>query len=384
MKIQKEKVLIISPFFRPNIGGVETHLHDLCEYLRKNVCMVYVLTYQPITTKARGKAVEKNDNLDIRRYSWFGLNLFHKLEKYPFLEFFYLTPWLLFRSFIFMLQNPGRVDVIHAQGFNASFIAKILSKVFNKRFVASTHALYVINKRSFTALLMKWTLDSADKILALSNKSKEEMLKLGLSESKIDVYRYWINLQIFKPKDKLEAKKRLGWDGKFIVLFVGRFIKIKGAEVLLDVARQTQSNIHFAFIGDGPLSEDIKKSSGMLPNVIFVGKVDNNNLPLYYNASDIFAIPSQYEEGFAKVILESISCGLPLVGSNKGAIPLAVDSSVSVLVEPTMENLKNTINDLYNNKKKYERLAGNCRDYAIKHFSERNAKLILNSYDGGA
>ncbi len=380
--MKKEKLLIISPFFRPNIGGVETHLDDLCEYLRTNGYIVYVLTYQPITTKARGAAVEKKNNLEIIRYSWFGLNLFHKLEKYPVFEFLYLTPWLLFRSFIFMLRNPGRIDVIHAQGFNASFIAKILSKTFNKRFVASTHAIYGTNAKSLTAALMKWTLSSAGKILTLSKKSKDELIKLGVPESRIDVYTYWVNQQIFKPMDKIEAKKKAGWEGKFVVLFVGRFIKIKGTDVLLDVAKHIRNGIYFAFIGDGPMSEDIKKSSGNIANVIYVGRVENHELPVYYNASDIFIIPSLYEEGFGRVILEAISCGVPIIGANRGGIPEAVDDSVGVLVEPASNDLKSAITELYTNRQKYEMLAGNCRDYAIKHFSDRNARIILNSYTG--
>lgn len=376
----KESLLIICPFFTPNIGGVETHLDDLCEYLRTNGRKVYVLAYQPITTKARGAAFEKKDNLEIRRFSWFGLNLFHKLERYPLLDFLYLTPWLFLRSFIFMLQNHAKIGIIHAHGFNASCIAKILAKIFSKRFIVSIHAIYGINTESLTAVFIRLILNSAGKILTLSKKSREELIKLRISESKINVYTYWVNQQIFKPMDKIEAKKGLGWNGKFVVLFVGRFIKIKGTDILLDIARQIRNEIYFAFIGDGPMSEDIKKSSKSMPNVIFVEKVDNQGLPRYYNASDIFIIPSLYEEGFGRVILEAVSCGLPVIGANKGGIPEALDSSVSVLVEPTLKNLKIAIEDLYTNKEKYNYLAGNCRPYALKHFSDYNAKTIVDSY----
>ncbi len=132
------------------------------------------------------------------------------------------------------------------------------------------------------------------------------------------------------------------------------------------------------------MSEDIKKSSASIANVMYVGRVENHELPMYYNASDVFIIPSLYEEGFGRVILEAISCGLPVIGANRGGIPEAVDGSVGVLVEPASNNLKNAINELYINRQKYEMLAGNCRDYAIKHFSERNARIILNSYTGVA
>jgi len=84
-------VLILSPFFRPNIGVVETHLDDLCEYLRKNGHKAFVITYQPLIAKNRGQKLEKRENLEIRRIRWFGYNFFHMLEPYPLPEFIYLT-----------------------------------------------------------------------------------------------------------------------------------------------------------------------------------------------------------------------------------------------------------------------------------------------------
>jgi glycosyltransferase involved in cell wall biosynthesis len=115
------KVLIVTPFFLPNIGGAETYVFELTEYLRTHGCEVNVLTYQPVTTPgARGARLEKRENITIRRYQWIGFNLFNKLEKYPFINFLYLTPYLLLRSFIWMLFNHKKVEVIDAQGFNSA------------------------------------------------------------------------------------------------------------------------------------------------------------------------------------------------------------------------------------------------------------------------
>ena len=85
MNRKTKGILIITPAFRPNIGGVESYLDDLCDYLVKREHRVYVIAYQPITTKAKGLNFEKDRTLEIIRMPWFGHNLFHKLEKYPFL-----------------------------------------------------------------------------------------------------------------------------------------------------------------------------------------------------------------------------------------------------------------------------------------------------------
>ena len=64
-------ILILTPFFSPNTGGVETHLDDLVEYLVKRSYQVYVLTYQPLMNNIQAQSVEKKPNLEIRRIKWF-------------------------------------------------------------------------------------------------------------------------------------------------------------------------------------------------------------------------------------------------------------------------------------------------------------------------
>lgn len=376
---KRHGVLILTPFYEPNIGGVETHLKDLVNYLNSDGgYKVFVLTYQPITTKAKGHYFEEKGNLKVLRIPWIGFNLFHKLEPYPILEFFYITPWLLIWTFIFLLFKSREIDVIHAQGFNASFIAKLLINVFRKRFIISTHAVYEMNPDSLMARMVKWTLKSADKILTLSEASKRELVKIGLDAGGIDTYTYWIEQEIFKPIS--EAKKKAGWGDMFIVLFVGRFIDAKGTDILLESAERMKGKVHFAFIGDGPLSEKIEREAGILNNVIFIGKVENRNLPLYYSAADILCVPSKYEEGFGRVILEAISCGTPVIASNKGGIPEAVDSSIGVLVEPKAEDFYKAILYLFENREELEKKKRLCRGYAVKRFGKSNAVKILSSY----
>ena len=75
-----------------------------------------------------------------------------------------------------------------------------------------------------------------------------------------------------------------------------------------------------------------------------------------------------------------MSCGLPVVGSNLGGISEALDDTVSVLVNPTHENLKIAILELYENPDAIKILKKACRDYAIKNFSINNLKLITKHY----
>jgi len=374
-------ILILTPFFSPNLGGVETHLDDLVSGLDKLNYRVYVQTYSPITTagtfwklnERRGK------NVRIRRYRWFGKNIFHKIEKFPLFDFLYLTPYLFLRTFFWLVFNAKKIDVIHAQGFNAALAGSILKKIFRKKLIVSTHAIYEIKKDSKTAKRITKILDKANKILALSRGSYDELVSFGLREEKIEQFKYWIDLDSFLAVDKKITRKDLNIEDKFTVLFVGRLIEKKGIKVLVEVAKLLR-NINFIFVGAGPEEFFLISAQEELNNVKFLGSVKNSDLSKYYSLADIFCIPSQYEEGFGRVVMEAVACGLPVVGSNKGGIPEALDQTVSILVEPTTENLRNSIEELYENHEKYFELKNNCRKYATENFSEKNLNLITKHY----
>jgi glycosyltransferase involved in cell wall biosynthesis len=134
------------------------------------------------------------------------------------------------------------------------------------------------------------------------------------------------------------------------------------------------------FVGDGPLANEVKAASNNFGNVIFVGKVENRELNTYYNAADLVIVPSLYEEGFGRVVLEALSCGTPVMASNRGGIPEALNQSVGMLVEPSVSEIEEKIHHLYVYREDLVGLARRCREYADERFSERNAKVIEESY----
>lgn len=379
----KESVLIISPFFSPNVGGVETHLDDLSEYLQINGHKVFVITYQPLTTKNKGQNFEKKDNLEIHRIRWFGYNWFSKLESHPILEVLYLLPGIFTYSLIFILKNKKKIDVIHTQGFVASLAGKILICLFNIHSVASVHTVYSLDEKPGLGKIFAWILGSYNKILVVSKGAEEELLPFGVDKNKLKIFTYWANENRFKPLDKNECKKKVGWENKFVVLFVGRLIKIKGAQILIEAAEKVNKNIYFAFIVTGTY-EDFLEMIGrnkLDSNIIYVGKVDYSILNFYYTAADILAVPSQYKEGFARVNLESMLCGTPVIASNRGCLPEIINPNVGELVEPpTAEEFSKKIEYYYNHPETLRKLSNNCSKYAREHFTEKNAKIIEKSY----
>lgn len=382
---------MIAISFSPNVGGLETYLDDLCSYLTKRGHKVCVISYQPITTRARGKFVEKIGGVEIYRVPWFGRNLFPRLERYPILEFVYLTPMLLVSSLLFMLRHHREIDVVHVHGLNAAFVAKALSKIFGKESFVSIHAIYNLVDRIAFARLVKWVLSSFDMILLPSEMSRQDLLAAGVSADRLKVCPQWVSLDVFKPLDKERCKRELGLRGKFSVLFVGRLIEKKGFRLLLNTAsHMTLDDMAFIFVGDGPLSGEIKAKASAWSNVIFAGKVTEDVLVKYYSAADIVVVPSLYDEVFGRTIIESISCGTPVVASNRGAIPEVLNPSVGRLINLKTHILTEEIMHLYKNPNELYKLAENCRRYAEAHYSDKNAlevekcfqtfyKQILNS-----
>ncbi len=371
------KVLQLSAHFSPNVGGVETHLDDLCQGLIKKAHQVFVLTYQPLVAKTRGKTYERNGNFTILRLPWLP-GLFYFLVNSPVLEFLYLLPGLfIFAPFTIAFYKP---NVIHAHGLVAGFIGVFWGKIFNKKVVISTHSIYHFPKVGMYYHFARFIFNGSNVVLCLSDQSVDEIARLIGSKEKIRRFCYWINLQKFKPLNKLSAKKKLGLEKYFVVLFVGRLIKEKGVEILISSSISLVSKIKIVIAGTGPLEEEIKEKVRKSERLVFVGKINNDDLPIYYNAADLLIVPSIHDEGFGRVILESLACGVPVIGSKRGAIKEAMSTEVGVLIDVSKQSIVSSINNMYKHPDKLNSYKGRAREFAKQRYSEKNIQLIIDSY----
>lgn len=377
-------ILIISPFFSPNVGGIETHLLDLCKHLRKKKYRVFVISYQPLTTKAKGLYLEKIGYLEIRRVQWCGNGFLNRLEGHPLLQILYLVPALFLFNLVFVLRYSKEIDVIHAHALSSALVAKVLAKIFKKRTVCSLHGLVTTPNTLMNPLLKKFAsliLSSFDVVLTLSKASKKHLLSMGLSSKKIKIYRHWVDQSFYTPLSKDSCRKLLNIDNRFTVLFIGRLLLTKGVLHLINAVKLSKCKMICLIVGDGPLAPTIAQIAKNNENIKFLGKVSNEHLIKIYNAADVVVAPSLSggEEGL-RVVIEALSCGKPVVASNKGTFLELLDNTVGIFIEPTIENIRNALENLCQNQGYLEYLAQNARNYACKWFSERNAELIEKSY----
>lgn len=363
------KILQITPHFSPNVGGVETHIDDLVSELVARNNKVFVLCYRPLQTKADWKIYESIKNNKILRIPWLP-GLFYKLVNKPILEFLYLVPGIfLVAPFIIFLEEP---KVIHAHGLIAGAVAVIWGKIFGIRTVISTHNIYSFPQSGLYRRFVNFIFNNVDHVLCLSSQSADEIKDIVKDKSKVSIFTSWVDLKKFYPLDKKDSKNKLGWDNKFTVLFVGRLVAEKGIPELLSAAKLFNKGIELKIAGSGPLETKIGK--------YYIDKISQEDLPVYYSAADIVVVPSTHDEGFGRVILESLACGTPVIASNRGGVPEVMDSTVGKLIDVTPVNIKNAIEFFDSNPEKLKQLSKNARAFAEKRYSSKNIETILSSY----
>jgi glycosyltransferase involved in cell wall biosynthesis len=370
------RVLILTFVYAPNRGGAETHLSDLTTWLAgRGDIQVDVLTYQPLTTPVKAPARETHGPLRIFRMRWFGMGLFHRLESKPLLQFLYLGPRLLLGAVWHVLRH-GRPDVVNAHGLVAIWAAGWLRALFRLPVLGCLHAVYAFPPGSTTATRMAGVVRGADRLLTLSNASVAQWVSYGLPASRVGRFTYWIDLNHFSPSDRRASRALNDWDADaLIVLFVGRLIPIKGASVMIDLAHK-HPDVRFVIVGEGPMEAEIRQAALTLPNLHFMGALANEALPDLYRGADVLLVPSQYEEGFGRVVCEALACGTPVIASRRGGLVEALEGSPGILCADNAEAFSGALEEMRERLRTDPPLRDACRAFAEARFGPPNAAAL--------
>jgi glycosyltransferase involved in cell wall biosynthesis len=177
----------------------------------------------------------------------------------------------------------------------------------------------------------KWienrALSGADRIIVLSRYTRDKLLNVhGVSPDKIDVVPGGIDLERFRPAtDKQKVREALGLPlNKTILLTVRGLEPRMGIENLIRAMQavvKAVPDIHLVIGGSGPLKDELLLLSRRLnlnDHIKFTGFIPDEALPGYYQAADIFILPTIELEGFGLVTLEALASGLPVLGTPVG------------------------------------------------------------------
>ncbi len=174
---------------------------------------------------------------------------------------------------------------------------------------------------------------SCDSIIAFSPHERDAMTRLYDADTRrIALVPCGVDLSRFRPWDQKEARRKLGLNGDKVLLYVGRIESLKGLDLLMYATAELQTceEVQVLIVGgdDGKEQEiDRLRSLAQDLNVDdafdFVGRVAQEELPLYYSAADVCVVPSYYES-FGLAALESMACGTPVVASRVGGLPTII------------------------------------------------------------
>ncbi|KAF2955574.1 glycosyl transferase group 1 [Marinitoga sp. 38H-ov] len=218
-------------------------------------------------------------------------------------------------------------DIIHAHRvFPEGYAAYLINKKYNIPYIITAHGgeIHSISNKYYE--IINLIFNNASKIIFVSEALRKIALNIfDIKEEKTVVIPNGYNQNIFKPYDKNEIRKELGIYKKNYnyVGFVGNLIPIKRADKLPDIFNLIGiKNTKFIVVGDGYLRNEIENKTKNL-DILFTGRVSQNDVAKYMNAMDIMILPSR-NEGWPCVVLEAQACGTDVIGSNNGGIPEAI------------------------------------------------------------
>ncbi|HZB72728.1 MAG TPA: glycosyltransferase family 4 protein [Acidimicrobiales bacterium] len=163
----------------------------------------------------------------------------------------------------------------------------------------------------------------------------------GMSPWNVHVVPPGVDLERFRPGDRLAARRQLGVDtGAWVALSVRRLVPRMGLETLVEAwakLREEDPGAVLLIAGDGPSRPTLEyrvHELGLGSAVRFLGPVSDEELEAAYRAADVSVVPSLALEGFGLIVLESLATGTPVIATDVGGLPEALAGLDASLVVP--------------------------------------------------
>jgi phosphatidyl-myo-inositol dimannoside synthase len=312
------KVLIVTNDFPPRAGGIQSFVHALALRLPEGSVTVYAP-------------------------AWEGAAAFDAAQPFPVER--HPTSLMLpvpsvARRAARLLERDGRDTVLFGAAAPLGLLAPSLRRAGARRLVAITHG----HEAGWAVLpgarsLLRRIGDSVDTVTYLGEYTRVRLARALSPEAAARMTRLapGVDTDAFRPgAGGAAVRERLGLAGRPVVVCVSRLVPRKGQDTLIRAWQQVRAAVPDAallLVGGGPYAGRLRQLAGRLGvagSVIFTGAVPWPELPSYYDAGDVFAMPCRTRrhgldvEGLGIVYLEASATGLPVVGGDSGNAPDAI------------------------------------------------------------
>lgn len=384
-------VLLLSPEFIPIKGGIGRYLHEIVNHMEKDVNL-HILTTPP-ENKNESEDVNLSDKLNI-----------HYIGK-SFTGFFdYFKFQMRCIQQVPKIVRDHNIDLIHSQ---SSLPDLFLSSKLNIPVVTTVHTTIMGE--------IKHTISSSTDLRDLS-KSEKMMISAGPILTLLEKYyysrkkRYYItvskwmknkllndfknindidvrviyngaNTEKFHPSKKIDQEKIFPQLSEITcpkILYLSRWSERKGIQFLKEAIPKIlrKTNVHFIFAG--PNQDNINIPS---KNCTFLGYIDEKKIPTLFALSDIFILPSLYEN-FPISMLEAMASGTVVIGTKVGGVPEMIKhNDTGILINPKSSNeIVKSITYLSENEAVRNSLSDNARSAVKKQFNWKQIALETKHY----
>ena len=364
---------MLSKLYPPWVGGLESHAALLSRTLA-SVAGVQV----SVVTGQQSAALARSDMEDAVR-----------VERAATIARFARTPIAVGMSDLIRRTRP---DLIHFHSPNpwAELVAPLRSMRVP---VVVTYQHDVVRQaalRPFYRPILDRVLEYATRIVVWSAHLAEGSQALRRHRHKLSVIPGGIQTARFIPTIQSRAnaatlRRRFATSGP-VVLFVGRLVYYKGIRYLITALLDTSATLLIVGTGDDAIAlKALAAGLGVRHRVHFIGEVTDEELPLYYQASDLLILPScERTEAFGLVQLEAHASGIPSVCTSlpTGVVFANIDGVTGVVVPPKdSASLARVINLLCGDDALRRRLGAQAQRRAIDQFDiSRCADRMMDVY----
>jgi glycosyltransferase involved in cell wall biosynthesis len=284
-----------------------------------------------------------------------------------------------------------RIDLLHSLAFVQPVVLPCpgVVTIYDLSFIHFPQRL-----QPWRRLYLRWgttySARRARRVIAISASTKRDIVGLlGVAEGKVDVIPCGVD-EDFHPLDRHDQLRELRRKRRLpprMLLFVGTIEPRKNLTTLVKsyaLLREWIQPPPLVIAGaKGWQHEEVftlAEELGLLDEVLFPGFIPRDELPLWYNAADLFVYPSLYE-GFGLPPLEAMACGTPVVTSNTSSLPEVVGDA-GLLVEPTdPEEIAQAIQRLLTDSTLRDELESKGLERARAFTWHRTARETVEVYD---